>query len=568
MNFFRLLAFLVFPLTAFAAELPPLDLGGVREEHMMIPMRDGTRLSAYVYRPQSAGPWPVVFEQRYAVITGTASRKELAALAAHGYVAARVSFRGSQLSDGVWRGYRALAWGEQQDGYDLVEWFAAQSWSNGKVGTFGGSQGGFAQNFLAVTQPPHLVCQYMTDTGLSLFHEGYRIGGAARPERFKKMDAARNPADNDALLKEWFRHPTYDDYWRAEDCTLHLPKMNVPCFTVGSWYDFMSVGSIDSFVGRQHRGGPNSRGKQQLVLGPWLHGGLPKGNKIGELEYPENARFDTAAHRLRWFDHYLKGVDNGVEREPAVRYYVMGAVGESGAPGNVWRTAADWPVPAQPTLYYLHAGGKLSPTAPTSAASVTTYSSDPAQPMELPYAAFPGARDARAFEAQKDVRTFTTEPLNAPVEWTGKVRAELYVASTARDTDFIAPHGRLSRWPQHPHHGLRAARAFSRRLGQGSPDGAGPGVSGFLRRRLAEPDLQSRPSHPRDDREHGRALLRAKPAGWRPDPDRLPRQSRRRHAHAPPRAEARLARHRAAGAVAAPLRRCRLCQIDRTVPPA
>jgi predicted acyl esterase len=437
MNFFRLLAFLVFPLTAFAAELPPLDLGGVREEHMMIPMRDGTRLSAYVYRPQSAGPWPVVFEQRYAVITGTASRKELAALAAHGYVAARVSFRGSQLSEGVWRGYRALAWGEQQDGYDLVEWFAAQSWSNGKVGTFGGSQGGFAQNFLAVTQPPHLVCQYMTDTGLSLFHEGYRIGGAARPERFKKMDAARNPADNDALLKEWFRHPTYDDYWRAEDCTLHLPKMNVPCFTVGSWYDFMSVGSIDSFVGRQHRGGPNSRGKQQLVLGPWLHGGLPKGNKIGELEYPENARFDTAAHRLRWFDHYLKGVDNGVEREPAVRYYVMGAVGESGAPGNVWRTAADWPVPAQPTLYYLHAGGKLSPTAPTSAASVTTYSSDPAQPMELPYAAFPGARDARAFEAQKDVRTFTTEPLNAPVEWTGKVRAELYVASTARDTDFI-----------------------------------------------------------------------------------------------------------------------------------
>jgi predicted acyl esterase len=437
MNFFRRLAFLVLPLSVFAAELPPLDLGGVREEHMMIPMRDGTRLSAYVYRPQGSGPWPVVFEQRYAVITGAASRKELAALAAHGYVAARVSFRGSQLSEGVWRGYRALAWGEQQDGYDLVEWFAAQSWSNGKVGTFGGSQGGFAQNFLAVTQPPHLVCQYMTDTGLSLFHEGYRIGGAARPERFKKMDAARNPADNVALLKEWFRHPTYDDYWRAEDCTPHIPKMNVPCFTIGSWYDFMSVGSIDSFVGRQHRGGPNSRGKQQLVLGPWLHGGLPKGNRIGELEYPENARFDTAAHRLRWFDHHLKGIDNGVEREPAVRYYVMGAVGEPGAPGNVWRTAADWPVPAQPTPYFLHGDGKLSPTSPTSATSATSYGSDPSRPMELPYAAFPGARDARAFEAQKDVRTFTTEPLTAPVEWTGKVRAELYVASTARDTDFI-----------------------------------------------------------------------------------------------------------------------------------
>lgn len=437
MNPFRLLALFVLPFAALAADLPPIDLGGVREQHVMIPMRDGTRLSAYVYLPSGTGRWPVVFEQRYAVITGAASRKELAAIAAHGYVAARVSFRGAQLSEGVWRGYRALAWGEQQDGYDLVEWFAAQPWSNGRVGTFGGSQGGFAQNFLAVTQPPHLVCQYMTDTGLSLFHEGYRIGGAAKPERFKKMDAARNPADNVALLQEWFRHPTYDDYWRAEDCTPHIAKMNVPCFTIGSWYDFMSVGSIDSFVGRQHRGGPNSRGKQQLVLGPWLHGGLPKGNKIGELEYPENARFDTAAHRLRWFDHYLKGIDNGVEREPAVRYYVMGAVGEPGAPGNVWRTAADWPVPAQPTPYYLHAGGRLNTSAPTDATSVTTYTSDPAHPMELPYAAFPGARDARAFEVQKNVRTFTTEPLTAPVEWTGKVRAELYVASTARDTDFI-----------------------------------------------------------------------------------------------------------------------------------
>lgn len=432
---FVLLGFVGAPLRA--AELPPLDLGDVLEEHLMIPMRDGTRLSAYVYRPRSGGPWPVVFEQRYAPIAGVASRRELAAIAAHGYVAARVSFRGAQRSQGVWRGYRALAWGEQKDGYDLVEWFATQPWSDGKVGTFGGSQGGFAQNFLAVTQPPHLVCQYMTDTGLSLFHEGYRIGGAAKPERFKKMDAARDPADHRALLDEWFRHPTYDDYWRAEDCSPHIAKMNVPCFTIGSWYDFMSVGSIDSFVGRQHRGGPRSRGRQQLVLGPWLHGGLPKGNQIGELTYPENARFDTAAHRLRWFDRHLKGIDNGIDREPAVRYYVMGALGEPGAPGNVWRTAADWPVSSTPTAYYLLDGGGLGTRAPTAASSATSYTSDPARPMSLPHAAFPGARDARAFERQPDVRTFTTEPLTEAVEWTGLVRAELHVASTARDTDFI-----------------------------------------------------------------------------------------------------------------------------------
>ena len=348
-------------LAAHCAPLPPLDLGDVREEHRLIPMRDGTRLSAYLYFPAGEGPWPVVFEQRYAVITATASRQELAALARHGYVAARVSFRGSQLSEGTWRGYRWLGWGEAKDGYDLVEWFARQPWSTGKIGTFGGSQGGFAQNFLAVTRPPHLVCQFMTDTGLSLFHEGYRIGGGWRPERFKRLGSfARNSADNDALIEEWTKHPTYDDYWQAEDCSLHFGSMDVPAFTIGSWYDFMSVGSIESFVGRQHRGGTHSRRRQKLVLGPWLHGGSPKKNVIGEMTYPENARFDTRAHMLRWFDHYLKGIDNDVEHEPAVRYYVMGALGEARAPGNEWRTAKDWPIPTRATSYYLREGGALS----------------------------------------------------------------------------------------------------------------------------------------------------------------------------------------------------------------
>ena len=166
----------------------------------------------------------------------------------------------------------------------MVEWLARQPWSTGMVGTVGSSQAGFAQNFLAVARPPHLVCQYMIDTGLSLFHEGYRIGGTTRPERFKQMDkVCRDPADNRRLLADWFAHPTYDDYWAAEDCTRHFGKMDVPCFTVGSWFDFMCVGSVESYIGRQHRGGPNSRGTQQLILGPWLHGRVKETNKAGDL---------------------------------------------------------------------------------------------------------------------------------------------------------------------------------------------------------------------------------------------------------------------------------------------
>ena len=327
-----------------------LDLAPITERHQMIPMRDGKSLSAWLYIPPGKGPWPVLFEQRYADLRGAGTRQAAARLAEAGYVVAMVNFRGTYLSEGTWVGYRALGWGELQDGYDTCEWLGTQDWSTGKVGTFGSSQGGYAQNFLAVTQPPHLKAQYMTDTGLSLFHEGYRIGGTTRPERFQSLaSVCRNPADNQRLLEEWFRHPNYDDYWRAEDCSLHFDRMNVPCFTIGGWYDFMNQGSIASFQGRQHHGGPNSRGAQQLIIGPWLHGRLNKTHTVAELVYPENAAWPEHQHMVRWFDYWLKGIDTGVSREPAVRYYVMGAVGEPGAPGNVWREAQDWPPPAWST---------------------------------------------------------------------------------------------------------------------------------------------------------------------------------------------------------------------------
>lgn len=434
----RCLCLLAFAARFSAADLPPLDLGGVREQHVMVPMRDGARLSAYVYLPAGEGPWPAVFEQRYADISGKSTRQRSAELAARGFAVAMVNFRGTHLSEGRWQGYRALGWGELQDGYDTCEWLATQPWCTGKVGTFGSSQGGFAQNFLAVAKPPHLVCQYMVDTGLSLFQEGYRIGGVTRPLRFIPMrDICREPADNDALLAEWEQHPDYDAYWQQEDCSRHFDRMNVPCFTIGSWYDFMVQGSVASFIGRQHQGGTGSRGRQQLLLGPWLHGRLNKGSKVGELVYPDNATWPEVDHLTRWFNHWLKGEANGVEAEPAVRYYVMGAVGEANAPGNVWREAADWPPAAREESLFLHPDGRLKLAAPDAKGGSTSYASDPQQPMQIEDRSFPGARDARGFESQAEVRTWTTEPLEEPVEWTGAVNAELWFSSTAPDTDVI-----------------------------------------------------------------------------------------------------------------------------------
>ena len=409
-----------------------------REQHVMIPMRDGQSLSAYLYFPEGSGPWPAVFEQRYASVRDASSRRAAADLAAEGFVVALINYRGTHQSQGTWVGYRAMQWGELKDGYDSCEWLATQPWCTGKIGTFGSSQAGYAQNYLAVTQPPHLVCQHMTDTGLSLFHEGYRIGGTTRPQRFKALaDVCRNPDDNLRLMEEWFQHPHYDEYWKAEDCSLHFDKMNVPCFTIGSWYDFMNQGSIASFQGRQQHGGLNSRGKQQLVIGPWLHGRNNKGSEVGQLKYPNNAAWPVHEHMVKWFNFHLKEIETGVERDPAVRYYVMGAVGEPNATGNTWRTAADFPPPSTPTSLFLSGEGVLATSAPTNTSGGTSYISDPLHPMQIPGTAFPGATDARPFEKQTEVRSFTSDVLSEPVEWTGRISAELFVSSTAPDTDFI-----------------------------------------------------------------------------------------------------------------------------------
>ncbi len=409
------------------------DLAGVTEQHTMIPMRDGVRLSAWIYTPDGKGPWPVLMEQRYSDVHR--GRQRYARLARAGYVVAGINFRGTNRSEGTFVGYRDLAWGEKQDGYDVTQWLAGQKWSNGKVGAFGSSQAGFAQNLQAVTQPPALVCQFMVDTGLSLYHDGYRVGGATRYVQFRAMERfCRNPEDNRRLIEEWTRHPAYDDYWAAEDASRHFDRMNVPCFTVASWYDEpKGDSSIRSFLGRQLHGGKNSRGRQQMVIGPWPHGG-GKSNVVGELTYPKNAADTVDAQMLRWFGHHLQGKPTGVTDDPAVRYYVMGAVGEPDAPGNFWREADEFPPPSKRTPLYLHPAGQLSDSPPGSGESFTEYVSDPTRP-----AAMPGlvARDMRKYERDPGVLTFTSPPMKNPIEWTGLLQAEFFVSSTAPDTDFI-----------------------------------------------------------------------------------------------------------------------------------
>jgi predicted acyl esterase len=467
MSFPRRLSFVASHVVAAKTNRPHADFGasgyggdllepadGVREGHTMVPARDGVRLSCALTFPTACGPgpWPVLVQFRYAG-DGSAPRAAMAQLARHGFVVGFCLFRGVHSSEGRYEGYHTQA----ADGHDVVEWLAKQPFSDGKVGTFGSSQAGYAQNLLAGQGPPSLVAQYMIDTGLSLYHEAFFQGGGGKlgPLAFGGGSENRpgpflSPGRYDDSSKSeihpaWSEHPYYDEYWAVEDSTPNVPRMNVPCCTIGSWFDYMCQGSVASFVARQHFGGTGSRGHQSLICGPWLHGGM-KETSVGELELPTQAAFPfvggMAAHMAAFFRHHMCGDPApaaSVGSPAPIKYYVMGAADEPDSPGNEWRSACEFPIPAVPTRYFLESCGRLQLSCPTSE-SYTSILADPANRADNGTASvsFPGARDMRVLESQADrVKTFTSEVLDEPVEWTGAVRAVISARVGASDCDVI-----------------------------------------------------------------------------------------------------------------------------------
>ena len=456
-------------------------------------MRDGTTLYADVYRPEAPGRYPVILtrtpydKDNYG--TRVDSLDPIRA-AREGYAVVIQNVRGRYNSEGEFYTFM----NEIEDGYDTVEWAAAQPWSTGKVGMHGGSYVGATQWLAAVSRPPHLAAIFPSITSHD-YYEGWTYQGGAFQLNFalnwslslslaNMENLSRSLGDlaaegkvmaeafdhlHDAVgflpLKDypalsapglapyyydWIKHPENDSYWHRWNIEDRHHTIQVPAYSMGGWYDIFLGGTIRNFVGMRKTGATaEARRGQKLIIGPWFHDSDP-GNKTGEVDFglaSDTASFDFHGIKLRWFDHWLKAEENGIIDEAPVRIFVMGA--------NVWRDEGEWPLSRTRYVnYYLHSDGNantlngdgsLSPEAPGDERwDVFLY--NPVNPVptrggglcchEAAYP--PGALDQREVESRADVLVYSTPPLEKDTEVTGPVAVTLWAASSAVDTDFTA----------------------------------------------------------------------------------------------------------------------------------
>ena len=440
-------------------------------------MRDGVRLSVDVAQPQAEGRFPAIL-----IITPYSNnpgfQKRAAWFARRGYIVAVADSRGRFDSEGTWDPFDPK---HKTDGYDLVEWLAKQPWCDGKVGMMGLSYMGWAQWWTATQAPPSLkaivpevappdamfnapyqngvLVSWMLDWGgANAGRVGQTMGpgpygGFASEERrhadymhlpYLKLNELRGALDA-PWFEKWIRGNTSaDPYWQgiAYQKPEEYAKVAVPSLAATGWFDADFPGAPMNYLAMKRHGANADARRPRLVIGPWQHI-INTSRKLGAFDYGEQAIIDWDGYVCRWFDHWLKGIDNAVMSDAPVHVFVMGR--------NQWRAEQDWPLPqTRWTKYYLNSGGHansisgdgvLSTLPPAmDAAGSDTYVYDPAKPTRSPFTGGhleDGAADTRKSSGGPDVLVYTTPPLEEELEVTGPITAKLYAATSARDTDWM-----------------------------------------------------------------------------------------------------------------------------------
>lgn len=450
------------------------SLGIIVEQDVPVEMRDGTILRANVFRPDAPGEFPgLLVRTPY----GKAAEGQERYVRA-GYVVVAQDTRGRYASEGEYVPFTVEDTGDAEDGYDSVEWLAQQPYCDGNVGTMGASYGAWMQWMLAKLRPPHLkaMCAYsipLEVTGVDwpgAFRPGRRIRwwmttmapdlrrrqglpGPHTPEEARRiwdeiehgrwlgfmpwLDISRYlPKGLAEYVDDWLRHPNRRA-WRFAEA--HA-EVEVPNLDFSGWYDHCTA-TMGHLAGMQKNGRTEvARTQAKLIIGPWNHVGIGQ-RKMGEIDFGPQAALDIHDLIIRWFDHWLKGADNGVDGEPTVRYFVMGSA--------KWKSADTWPPQdKRESVYYLGSAGDadqvtgsgLLAAEPPDEEASDAYTYDPNDPCPTLWTRdlFAGASDRRQLEHRQDILYYRTPPLEDEVEIVGHPEVILYASSSARDTDFFA----------------------------------------------------------------------------------------------------------------------------------
>ncbi len=475
----------------------------VTEKDAAIPMRDGVVLRADILRPQQEGRFPVlVYRTPYGKESALKDYTTFQHAVERGYAVVVEDVRGRYASAGEFRPYE----NEGRDGYDTIEWAASQPWSNGVVGTFGLSYPGAVQWLAAVENPPHLKAMVpaMTfSTPQNFFYawglwdlswiewiwdniapdvrtkknlpgpKTYDEAIAAWKDTGPKMQRELPLNQLDELrgiapyYYDWLSHPPEDPWWQWCELQNRYGRVHAAVLNLSAWYDdnYGPEGATTNFAGLLKARSGEKDPQTHLLLGPWVHGVKSTAKtKAGEREFGAAAAIDYDEVILRWMDHYLRGIDNGVDREKPVRYFVMGE--------NEWHETQSWPPVATRTAYYLartNEKSALSTQMPAAGAKPFLFVSDPSRPVTNPYESS-GAHDYQELTKRPDVLSFATAPLEKDMEVSGPIEAVAYISCDCRDTDLyvrlldIAPDGTAFN-VMSP--GLDAIRASYRDLARG-----------------------------------------------------------------------------------------------------
>jgi putative CocE/NonD family hydrolase len=433
-------------------------------------MRDGVKLSADIFRPDAKGKFPVILTRTpYRTVEGFQDNQndEARFFAQHGYVYIIQDCRGKNDSEGV---YRPFLDDDRVDGYDTIVWAGKQSWSNGTVGTVGASYAAWNQWQAATLKPPGLKAMVCTvalpDPVLNVPYQNGAlvlwmsewmalIEGRRNTKTTSVNDARKNfwhlplkttdeefGRKDSRIWQEWVAHPSADSYWRSAFYQDKLDRVRLPVLHISGWYDDDIIGTHINYLAMTDRSrDEETRESQKLIIGPWQHT-VNARRKLGEVDFGESALVDLRETKLRWFDHWLKGVDNGIDKEPLVDIFTTGR--------NSWNRTSRWPYPdAKPTVYYLHSKGRantqngdglLSTMKPASEPedSYAYDPSDPAPNIDDDGNPAEGPFDQRPVERRDDVLVYSTPVLDKEVEVSGRITVSLFASTSARDTDFWA----------------------------------------------------------------------------------------------------------------------------------